>query len=85
MLCLVTQLCPTLCSPMDCSPPGSSLHGDSPSKNIGVACLFLLQGIFLTQGSNLHLLLFLHWQVDSLPLSHSYDQIDILRKLFRMY
>ena len=24
---LVTQLCPTLCDPMDCSPPGSSLHG----------------------------------------------------------
>ena len=27
MLCLVTQLCPTLCNPMDCSPPGSSVHG----------------------------------------------------------
>ena len=25
--CLVTQLCPTLCNPMDCSPPGSSAHG----------------------------------------------------------
>ena len=24
---LVTQLCPTLCNPMDCSPPGSSIHG----------------------------------------------------------
>ena len=52
MLCSVTQLCPTLCSPMDCSPPGSSVHGDSLSKNTGVSCLFLLQGIFLTQGSN---------------------------------
>jgi len=31
---------------------------------------FLLQGIFLTQGSNPHLLSLLHWQVDSLPLSH---------------
>ena len=31
-------------------------------------CRALLQGIFLTQGSNLHLLLLLHWQVDSLPL-----------------
>ena len=29
----VTQLCPTLCDPMDCSPPGSSVHGDSPGKN----------------------------------------------------
>ena len=27
MLCLVAQLCPTLCNPMDCSPPGSSIHG----------------------------------------------------------
>ena len=35
--------------------------------NTGVGCHFLLQGIFLTQGSNPHLL---HWQVDSLPLSH---------------
>ena len=23
----VTQLCPTLCDPVDCSPPGSSAHG----------------------------------------------------------
>ena len=27
MLCLVTQSCLTLCDPMDCSPPGSSVHG----------------------------------------------------------
>ena len=26
-MCSVAQLCPTLCSPMDCSPPGSSVHG----------------------------------------------------------
>ena len=25
--CLVAQACPTLCNPMDCSPPGSSTHG----------------------------------------------------------
>ena len=52
MLCLVTQLCPTLCDPMDCSPPGSSVQGDSPGKNTGVGCHALLQGIFPTQGSN---------------------------------
>ena len=67
VLCLVTQLCPTLCDPMDCSPPGSSVPGDSPGKNTGVGCHLLLQGIFPTQGLNPHLL---HWQVDSLPLSH---------------
>ena len=38
VLCLVTQLCPTLCDPVDCSPPGSSIHGDSPGKNTGVGC-----------------------------------------------
>ena len=52
MLCLVAQLCPTLCDPRDCSPPGSSVHGDSPGKNTGVGCCALLQGIFPTQGSN---------------------------------
>ena len=43
---------------------------DSPGKNTGVGCHALLQGIFPTQGLNLHLLGFLHWQVDSLSLSH---------------
>ena len=35
---------------MDCSPPGSSVHGDSPGENTGVGCHALLQGIFPTQG-----------------------------------
>ena len=52
VLCLVAQSCLTLCDPMDCSPPGSSAHGDSPGKNTGVGCHALLQGIFSTQGSN---------------------------------
>ena len=42
---------------------------DSPGKNAGVGCHFLLQGIFPTQGSNLCLLCLLHWQVGSLPLA----------------
>ena len=92
MLCLVAQLYSTLCNPMECSPPGSSVHGilqarilewvavpsstDLPNprieprsptlqadsllseplrkpKNSGVGSLSLLQGIFLTQESNL--------------------------------
>ena len=36
---------------MDYSLPGSCVHGDSPGKNTGVSCHFLLQGIFPTQGS----------------------------------
>ena len=34
MLCLVAQSCPTLCNPMDCSPPGSSVHRDSPEEPV---------------------------------------------------
>ena len=52
VLCLVAQSCPALCDPMECSPPGSSVHGDSPGKITGVGCHALFQGIFLTQGSN---------------------------------
>ena len=37
-VCLVAQACPTLCDPIDCSPPGFSVHGDSPGRNIGVGC-----------------------------------------------
>ena len=50
--CLVAQLCPTLCDPMDCSPPGSSVHGESPGKYARVGCHPLLQGIFPTKESN---------------------------------
>ena len=41
-----------------------------PDKNTGVGCYFLLQGIFPTQGLNPHLLCLLHWQGNSLALSH---------------
>ena len=40
-----------------------------PGKNTGVGCLFLLMGIFPTQGSNPNVLHLLHWQADSLPLA----------------
>ena len=60
--------CLTLCDSLDCSPPGTSAHGDSPGKNTRVGRHPLLQGIFLTQGSTLQLLRLLHWQACSLPL-----------------
>ena len=48
-LCVsVTQLCPTLCDPMDCSPVRPLYPWDST----GVGCHSLFQGIFLTRGSN---------------------------------
>ena len=45
-VCLVAQLCLTLCDPMGSSLPDSSVHGDSPGKNTGVSFHALLQGIF---------------------------------------
>ena len=42
---------------------------DSPGKNNGVGCHTLLQGIFLTQRSNLQLSYLLYWQTGSLPLA----------------
>ena len=52
VLCLVAQYCLALCNCMDSSPPGSSVHGDSPGNYTGVCCDALLQGIFPTRGSN---------------------------------
>ena len=68
----------TLCDPMDYNLPGSSVHGilrarilkwKKKKKNTEVGFHFLLQGIFPTQGSSLHLLSLLHRQVGSLPLA----------------
>ena len=53
---------------------------DSPGKNIEVACHFLLQGIFPTQGLNPCLLHLLHWQADSLLLSHLGSPIPVRGK-----
>ena len=69
-LCSVAQLHPTLRYSMDCMLPGSSVHGIFQARILESGCCFLLQGIFPTQGLNLHLLRLLHWQVDYLPLRH---------------
>ena len=44
-LCLVTQFVSNSLQPHDCSPPGSSVHGDSPGKNTGVGGHALLRGL----------------------------------------
>ena len=78
---MVLCVCVCVCVCMHaCSVVSNSLqpHGLQPTrllcpwnlrgKKTGVGCHFLCQGIFLTQGSNMHLLYILHQQVDSLPL-----------------
>ena len=76
--CACTQSHLIICDPLDCIPPGSTVHGISSGKNTGISCNFFFQGTFLTQGSNLNLL---HWQVDSLPLSIG----EAPRSLFVIY
>ena len=73
--CSTTQLCLTLWDPRDCSPQGSSVLGIFQTrilKWVGISCS---RGIFLTKESNPSLLHLLHWQVDSLPLSHVGSQL----------
>ena len=76
LLCLGAQSCPTLYSPTDCSPPGSSVHGNSPGKNTRVGCHALLQGVFPTQGLNTALL---HCRWILYHLGHQGSPMFILR------
>ena len=55
---------------MDCSLPGSSVHGIFSGKNTGEGYRFLLQTIFPTQELKHHFLYLLLWWADSLPLNH---------------
>ena len=53
---LVTQSCLILCNSMDYSLPGSSVLGVLQARIVEWVAISFLQGIFLTQGSNLGLL-----------------------------
>ena len=52
MKALVTQSCLTLCDPMDCSPPGTSVHGILLARILEWVAISFSRVIFLTQGSN---------------------------------
>ena len=75
IMCLAAQSCSTLCNPMDGSPPGSSVLGDSPGKNTAVSCHALLQGTFPAQGSNPGLP---NWRRILHRLSHQGSPIKII-------
>ena len=61
------KLCPTLCDPMDCSLPCSSVHGILQARTL--EWILLLQGIFPTQGLDLCLFSLLPWQAGALLLA----------------
>ena len=75
LVCALSSL--TLCDPMDCSPPGSSVYAVFPGKNTGMGCHFLLQGIFPTQGLNPHLLCLLHCRWILYCLSHGGGRVGV--------
>ena len=62
------KLCPTLCDPMDCSLPDSSVHGILQTRILEWVAISSSRGCCSVYGLNLHLLRPLHWQADSLPL-----------------
>ena len=70
VLCSFTHWYLTLGDPRGLQPARLLCPWRFPGKDTRVGCHFLLQGIFLTQGSNPGLLHLLLWQADSLPLSH---------------
>ena len=75
VLSCYAQLCLTVCDPMDCSPPGSSVHGIFQARILEWVVIPSSR-IFPIQGSNPCLLHVLHWQVDSLPLSHRGNNVS---------
>ena len=80
VLRLTAQSCLTLCDPVDCSLPGSFVHGDSPGKNTRVGCHALLQGFLPTQGSNPGLS---HCRQILYHVSHQGSPLDFLKKHLR--
>ena len=64
------QSCQTVCNPMDCSPPGSPVHGFLQARILEWIAMTSSKGIFQTQGSNLCLLHLPHRKAGSLPLAH---------------
>jgi len=63
-----TQPCPTICDPMDCSPPSSCIHGIFQARILERVAI-PTRWDFPNPEINLNLLCVLHWQADSLPLS----------------
>ena len=84
LLCVLMfnhYLCATLCDPTVCSPPGSSVHRDSPGKKNGSGLPCPPSGDLPDPGIELTSLCLLHWQVDSLLLIHQIIPLTLLTVL----
>ena len=63
-----TQSCPTPWGLMDCSPPGSSVHGIFQERTLESVAIPYSRWSSWPRDGTLCLLCLLHWQGDSLPL-----------------
>ena len=66
--CSVAQLCPTLCDPVDCSPPGSSVHGILQARVLDWAAMPSSRSA--SRPRDRTCICLLRWQADSLSLNH---------------
>ena len=71
------QSCPALCDPMDCSPPGSSVHGILQARVLKWGALLSSRGL------NPSLLCLLHWQAGSLTLVPSGKPLESIKSIYR--
>ena len=69
------QLCPTLCDPMDCSPPGSSVHGILQARTLEWVAISSSRGSSQPRDRALHLLC---WQAGSLPLAPPGEHLPLV-------
>ena len=83
---LVTQYCLTLCDPADCSPPGSSVHGNLQTRILEWVSHSFHQGIFMTQGSNPSLphcrQILYHWAIREAPINFLHLNVKHLLPAF---
>ena len=81
--CMCSQSCLTLWDPMDCSPPGSSVHGIFQARILEWAAISYFRGSSQLR-SNPHLLCLLHWQAGSLPVCHLGRPKPLHMEIFKM-
>ena len=65
------QSCPTLCDPIDCSPPGSSVHGSLKARVLEGIAMPFSRGSSQPRDQTCIFSCLLHWQMGSLPLGRT--------------
>ena len=76
--CSDSQLCLTLCNPMDCSLPGSSVHGILQVRILELVAIAFSRGSSRPR-DRIHISYLLHWQLDSLSLVPPGKPTKVLR------